>query len=100
MSMTDGKKTYATPSVRIGNRTKGKAGLWMYQIRERQHYDRFALSRLRFSPVQRQAKGRPLILRENPGILADVEVSQTSMLLGDSYTPPRLPAPQDWVLVL
>ena len=98
--LADGVKTYATPSVRISNLAEGKVGLWLFQIGERQQYDRFELSRLQMSSIQSQTTALPLVLRENPGMLPEMPVPETTMLLGDTYTPPRLPAPQDWVLVL
>jgi hypothetical protein len=98
--MTDGKQTYATPSVKIGNKTTGKVGLWLFQIGECQQYDKFRVSRLRLLPGKSEPKGLPLVLHENPGILTEAGAPETSILLGDTYAPPRLPAPQDWVLVL
>jgi len=100
LAVTDGKNTYCTPSVKVGNTTPGKAGVWLFQVGERQQFDNFGLSRLTLAPIKSKARGLPLVLNENPGILPAVEVPEISLLTGDDYTPPRLPAPQDWVLVL
>ena len=82
MVLTDGTKTYHTPIVEVSNLTSGKAGLWLYQIGDRQEFGRFELSRAQFGPatVEQTPKG----------------VSRPA----DEYQPPRLPSPQDWVLVL
>ena len=98
--LTDGTNTYTTPSVTVSNRTSGKAGLWLFQVGERQQYDNFELCRLSVQRPQVPPRGQPLVLRENPGILPALPVPPWSLLLGDTYTPPRLPAPQDWLLVL
>lgn len=44
MVMTDGKRTYQTPLVEVSNTGRGKAGLWLYQIGDRQEYGNFELS--------------------------------------------------------
>jgi hypothetical protein len=100
--ITDGKKTYATPTVRVENTQRGKVGVWLYQIGDRQQYDRLELSRLQFNPIKDKVQNRiwPLVLHDNPGIVPAVTIPEISMLLTDAYAPPRLPAPQDWVLVL
>ena len=81
--LTDGKKSYYTPIVKVGNTTAGKAGLWLFQIGERQEFGNFELSRAQFAPVKREVKGH-----------ADHLISS------DEFSAPRLPSPQDWVLVL
>ena len=81
--LTDGKKSYYTPIVKVGNTTPGKPGLWFYQIGDRQEFRNFELSRAQFAPVKREVK-----------ILAD------HLILSDEFSSPRLPSPQDWVLVL
>ncbi|MCE9547742.1 MAG: DUF4038 domain-containing protein [Planctomycetia bacterium] len=43
---------------------------------------------------------RPLVLNENPNLFPAVQVPAVTPLEGDTYKPPRLPAPQDWLLVL
>jgi hypothetical protein len=85
--LTDGKKTYWTPIVEVGNTTAGKAGLWLYQIGDRQEFDNFALSRARFAPVVRE------------GASCAVGADATP-LYTDEYAAPSLPSPQDWVLVM
>ena len=81
--LTDGKKSYCTPIVKVGNTTPGKAGLWLFQIGDRQEFGNFELSRAQFAPVKREVKGH-----------ADHLISS------DEFSAPRLPSPQDWVLVL
>jgi hypothetical protein len=107
MVLTDGTRSYHTPIVKVGNTTAGKTGVWLYQIGERQEYDNFEVSRAQFapkglppSPGKNEGKGLPLVLHENPGIVPAVRVPDISLLPADEYKPPRLPAPQDWVLVL
>jgi hypothetical protein len=77
--VTDGKKTWRTPAVKVRNTTAGKTGLWFYQIGEQQAFDNFAVSETTFTPKQAKDSGKA------PS--AD-------------YTMPDLPSPQDWVLVL
>ncbi len=76
---TDGKKTWRTPAVRVRNTTRGKAGLWFYQIGEQQAFDNFEVSESTFKP--KQAK-------------------ETGKAPSADYAMPDLPSPQDWVLVL
>jgi hypothetical protein len=85
--LTDGKKTYWTPIVEVGNTTAGKAGLWLYQIGDRQEFDNFALSRARFAPVVREGA---------TGAMG----ADTTLLYTDEYAAPSVPSPQDWVLVM
>jgi len=91
MVMTDGKRTYYTPVVTVGNTTAGKTGLWLFQIGDRQEYDNFELSRAKFAPAipvpDKQAAPR--------GVDAKVVRLRT-----DEYRAPNVPSPQDWVLVL
>lgn len=82
MILTDGKKTYATPAVKVSNVSSGKAGLWLFQIGERQEYDNFELSRTPFTPAQ-----------------ADVAES-VNRVGPEEFKTPNVPSPQDWVLVL
>jgi len=83
MALTDGRKTYYTPIVKVGNAAPGKAGLWLFQIGERQEFGNFALSRANFVPgmskLNNQANVQPC---------------------SDIFGAPSLPSPQDWVLVL
>jgi hypothetical protein len=89
--LTDGKKTYWTPIVEVGNMTAGKAGLWLYQIGNRQEFDNFAMSRTQFAPVKGEA----------PKTLPPAgKVAKITLLYTDEYAAPRLPSPQDWVLVM
>ena len=73
--MTDGTKTYCTPVVKVSNTTRGKVGVWLFQIGDRQEYDNFEVSHTQFGPVQRKtkalpskraAKELPLVLHEKP----------------------------------
>ncbi len=101
MAISDGKNTYSTPTVNISNNSLGRAGLWFYQIGERQQFDNFELSQLKLPRIKSKPKWLPLKLGANPYVrLPAVSIPDISMLLTDSYTPPRLPAPQDWVLIL
>ncbi|AIE87695.1 alpha-L-rhamnosidase domain protein [Fimbriimonas ginsengisoli Gsoil 348] len=75
MELRDGVRKVATQSVRIANRSKGSAGLWMYQVGDHQEYSNYRLS---------DATGkltRPVIVFSE-------------------FRAPGLPSPQDWVLVL
>ncbi len=44
MVLTDGKTTYHTAVVEVSNVARGKAGLWLFQIGDRQEYGDFELS--------------------------------------------------------
>jgi hypothetical protein len=81
MVLTDGNKTYATPSVKVANVTLGKPGLWLFQIGERQEYDNFELSQTPFVPTKLDAAGN------------------VHRLVSDEFRTPNVPSPQDWVLV-
>ncbi len=80
--MTDGTRTYHTPLVKVSNVTSGKAGVWLYQIGDRQEFGAFELSRALFGPAS----------------VAQTPASTPGP--ADEYQPPQLPSPQDWVLVL
>ncbi|MCX6923950.1 MAG: DUF4038 domain-containing protein [Verrucomicrobia bacterium] len=82
MVLTDGQKTYCTPCVKVSNVTGGKAGLWFFQIGDRQEFDNFELSRTPFVPAKLEATGT--VHRVVPG----------------EFKAPNVPSPQDWVLVL
>ena len=75
MQLRDGSRTFATQSVPLANRSKGAAGLWMYQVGDHQEFSDFRLS---------DATGKLV----RPVILSDV------------FHAPDLPSPQDWVLVI
>lgn len=45
-------------------------------------------------------KGEKLVMHENPNILPAVTIPAITRLSSDEYKMPRLPAPQDWLLVL
>jgi len=81
--LTDGKKTYYTPPVKVGNVAGGRAGVWLFQIGDRQEYGSFELSRAHFAP-------------ERP----EGEPQRQRVVWSDEYKAPALPSPQDWVLVL
>jgi len=80
--VTDGQKTFCTPSVKVGNVTSGKAGLWFFQIGDRQEFGNFELSRTPFAPTDLEARG------------------QVYRVMADEFNAPNVPSPQDWVLVL
>jgi Protein of unknown function (DUF4038)/Domain of unknown function (DUF5060) len=81
--LTDGQKTYYTPIVSVSNTQAGQVGLWLYQIGERQEFDNFEVSRTQF------ARTLPKIKGQTP-----------TLIWSGEYQAPRLPSPQDWVLVL
>ena len=79
--VSDGKKSWRTPPVKVTNTTSGKTGLWLFQIGEKQAFDNFEVSATTFAPVAAGAsKGQ-------------------KAPTGD-YAAPNLPSPQDWVLVM
>jgi hypothetical protein len=94
MMMTDGKKTFYTPIVKVDNMAAGKAGLWLFQIGERQQYDHFELSRPQFASVNRKGK------KKDPSAALDAKHLSVVYIQSDEYKAARLPSPQDWVLVL
>ena len=81
--LTDGKKSYSTSTIKVNNLTSGTAGLWFYQIGNRQAFGNFELSRTTFVPAKHEVNGH-------------VE----HLLPSDEFRAPALPSPQDWVLVL
>jgi hypothetical protein len=83
MMLTDGKKSFYTSTVKVENVGSGKAGLWHYQIGNRQEYGRFELSRAQFEPTSREPK-----------------MQGATVIWSDQYKAPPLPSPQDWVLVV
>jgi len=80
--MTDGTKTYSTPSVKVSNVSSGKSGLWLFQIREQQEFDNFELSQTPFAPTKLETAGN------------------VHRVAFDKFRAPNVPSPQDWVLVL
>ena len=98
--------------VEVSNTTAGKAGLWLYQIGERQEFANFEVSRTELSPPKRKfkelpahanarwASELPLVMHENPNIQPAVRIPEVTFLAGEDYKQPRFPAPQDWVMVL
>lgn len=80
--LTDGTKTFHTPTVKVTNVSAGKAGVWLFQIGERQEYDNFELSRTPFVPDKLDASG-------------DVHRVRST-----DFRTPNVPSPQDWVLVM
>lgn len=82
MVLTDGTKTFHTPTVKVRNVSAGKTGLWLFQIGERQEYDNFELSRTPFAPDTLDAAG-------------DVRRVRSA-----DFRAPNVPSPQDWVLVM
>jgi hypothetical protein len=45
-------------------------------------------------------KGLSLVMHANPGILPAIKLPEVTILPNGNYKLPRLPAPQDWILVL
>jgi hypothetical protein len=112
MVLTDGTRSYQTFVAKVRNTKPGKAGLWLFQIGDRQEFGNFELSATKFTPVEREIKGLrtgdargvpkglPLAMHENPNVVPAVEIPPVTILPGGDYKLGRLPAPQDWVLVL
>ncbi len=75
MELRDGDRRFVTQTASLTNRSKGAAGLWMYQVGDQQEFSNFRLS---------DATGK----LTRPVILSDV------------FRAPDLPSPQDWVLVI
>jgi len=71
--VSDGKKTWRTPPVKVSNTASGRTGLWLFQIGEQQAFGKFEVSPMGVDPGS-AATGQ--------------------------YLAPDLPSPQDWVLVL
>lgn len=72
--VTDGKKSWRTPPVKVTNTDSGKTGLWFYHIGEQQTFGKFEVSPMTVDSDQGTSTGQ--------------------------YLAPDLPSPQDWVLVL
>jgi hypothetical protein len=81
--LTDGKKTFSTPVVRVGNVTAGKVGVWLFQIGGHQQYCNFEVSRAKFAPAK-----------------SEVQDQAQFVLRAGEDKAPALPSPQDWILVL
>jgi hypothetical protein len=82
MVLTDGAKTFHSPTVKVGSVSAGKAGIVLSQIGERQDYDDFELSRTPFVPATLDATG-------------DVRRVRSA-----DFRTPNVPSPRDWVLVM
>jgi hypothetical protein len=72
--VSDGKRNWRTPPVKVSNASSGKTGLWFYQIGEQQAFGKFEVSPMAVDSGQGPSTGE--------------------------YLAPDLPSPQDWVLVL
>ena len=77
--ISDGKKSWRTPAVKVSNTKPGKSGLWFYQIGEQQSFDNFKVSATSFT-------------------LKSAKKTGTASLV--DYRAPDLPSPQDWILVM
>jgi hypothetical protein len=84
MVLTDGTNTYSTPSVQVSNLAAGKAGVWLFQVGERQAYDNFELSQTPFAPSKLERE----------------EIGKVRRVVSHQFKAPNVPSPQDWVLVL
>lgn len=110
--ITDGKKTYSTSVVNVSNTKPGKVGLLLWDGGQRQEFGNFEISREQFAAVKQEVKGLPanpqasdpreipLVMHENPFVQPSVTLPEITILPSDEYSLPRLPTPQDWVLVL
>jgi len=74
LQVSDGKKSWRTPAVKVANITAGKTGLWFYQIGNRQAFGKYQVSPASFDGNGSGSTG--------------------------TYLAPDLPSPQDWILVL
>ena len=96
LSVTDGQHVYTTPNVKVANLAGGNAGVWHYQIGDTQSFSGFAVSRL--------AVGRGEQVPDDPlaqGGFSFISATDGNGTVGSyDYIPPRLPVPQDWVLVM
>ena len=81
--MTDGKRTFSTPTVKVQNPAPGTTGVWLFLIGDRQEYGAFVVSRAQFAPSA--------MASAEPG---------TAMAWSGEYRTPNVPSPQDWVLVV
>jgi hypothetical protein len=88
--VTDGTRTYCTPVVKVHNTARGKSGLWLYQVGDRQEYDDFQLSRASFYSGVCTADTKASSGVDN----------RVVRIYSDEYQMPNVPSPQDWVLVL
>jgi hypothetical protein len=68
--------------VKLTNLPPGKAGLWLFQIGDRQEYDNFEVSRTLFKPVPPDSS------------------ASARHVVSENFKSPNVPSPQDWVLVL
>jgi hypothetical protein len=104
VSISDGEHTYTSSIVAITDATAGGAGLLHEQGGIEQSFTNFEL---RKSPtlvtngtVEKKiydAQGKYRGELKGPGW---DEIWEEKLILLDSYRPPKLPMPQDWVLVL
>jgi Protein of unknown function (DUF4038)/Domain of unknown function (DUF5060) len=83
LTITDGDHTYTTPPVRLSRRAVGQAGVWMFQIGERQEFSAFTVSRTRLELPAPATTARAI-----------------EWVGSDALRVGSLPCPQDWVLVL
>ena len=81
--LSDGESEYRTPVVSINNTKRGRVGVWLYQVGERQQYDNFALSRTLFMDPDAPSRSK-----------------EPLQAPGGNFTTPPIPTPQDWVLVM
>jgi len=100
LTISDGTQTFSTPTVQLSNNTPGPIGLWHYQIGDSQDFDSFQISKARLDPIKPGPVENPLEIHDNPGVVPGFVVPKVTFILDHTYHPPRLPAPQDWLLVL
>ena len=81
--LSDGKRSYYTPAVKIRNVKCGKTGLWRSDIGQPQKYINFKVSKTPFS----QPPGNRTLLDQH-------------LIRSGEDVAPATPSPQDWVLVL
>jgi len=91
MVLTDGKKGYHTRAVKVSNTAPGKVGLWLFQIGDRQEFADFEVSKAELAPVMVE----PGEKRSPSG----AGRTEAKLLNSDEFRAPKLPSPQDWVLV-
>lgn len=103
VSISDGQHRYTSRIIAVNNKTEGFAGL-IYQSNTQQVFSDFELWRdpkvITNEDLQRKlydAQGHYRGDLAGPGWS---DFGREKIILLDAYRPPKLPTPQDWVLVL
>jgi len=99
-AVTDGRATATTSSVLITDETPGRVGVWHNAIGDTQTFDNFSVQAVHLGKTSSKQEGHPVILHGYPDVLPDDPIPPISLIVSNQFQPPRLPAPQDWILVL